>query len=188
MRCHCHKGRKRITLWVSLFADCAAACALPLSFAHRTRIVPPRHATHSSPHGLLDVSGGLARDFLAGIAARAVQPGVVRVADVSLPEVRLGTAAVLDRLRDDILPRLTSGGGHATSASSRVAEPLQRWRRTTVGADLPPIQRAIEAGLAAVRAVSRHRQRSGRVGRIGSLCSVADLLPSVPSSSRSAPD
>ncbi len=70
----------------------------------------PRDERFALP-GLLDVSAGLAKDFLAGIAARPVQPGLVRVADVSLPEMGLGTAAVLDRLRDDVLPLLTGAAG-----------------------------------------------------------------------------
>ena len=60
---------------------------------------------------LLDSGAALARQFLDGVGDRPVQPGAVALPDAALPEMGIGTPAVLDRLRDTVLPQLTGGAG-----------------------------------------------------------------------------
>ncbi|MCC7053896.1 MAG: aspartate aminotransferase family protein [Gemmatimonadaceae bacterium] len=60
---------------------------------------------------LLDTAAALSRQFLDGITDRPVQPGAVPLPAVALPETGEGTQAVLERLRDDVLPLLTASAG-----------------------------------------------------------------------------
>lgn len=60
---------------------------------------------------LLDTAAALSRQFLDSIADRPVQPGAVALPDAVLPESGAGTAAVLERLRDTVLPTLTGSAG-----------------------------------------------------------------------------
>ncbi len=60
---------------------------------------------------LLDNAAALSRQFLDGLAERPVQPGAVPLGETQLPEVGVGTQAVLDRLRDSVLPAFTGSAG-----------------------------------------------------------------------------
>lgn len=53
----------------------------------------------------------LARDFLATIDTRPVQPGAGVLPDASLPAMGHGTAAVLDRIAETVLPHVTGSAG-----------------------------------------------------------------------------
>jgi glutamate/tyrosine decarboxylase-like PLP-dependent enzyme len=74
------------------------------------RSTSPRDERYVQPV-LLDMAAALSRQFLDGIADRPVQPGTSVIPPVTLPETGDGTAAVLERLRDTILPQLTAGAG-----------------------------------------------------------------------------
>ena len=60
---------------------------------------------------LLDTAAALSRQFLDGINDRPVQPGAVMLPEARLPELGMGTQAVLERLRDTVLPALTGSAG-----------------------------------------------------------------------------
>jgi glutamate/tyrosine decarboxylase-like PLP-dependent enzyme len=60
---------------------------------------------------LLDTAAAIARQFLDGINDRPVQPGAVILPEARLPELGVGTQAVLEQLRDTVLPALTGSAG-----------------------------------------------------------------------------
>jgi glutamate/tyrosine decarboxylase-like PLP-dependent enzyme len=75
-----------------------------------TRSSSPREERFLLPV-LLDTAAGISRQFLDQIEERAVQPGAVALPAATLPDVGVGTQAVLDRLRDTVLPAFTASAG-----------------------------------------------------------------------------
>ncbi len=70
----------------------------------------PRDERYQVPD-LLEATTAIAQRFLAGIGERPVQPGAVTLPAATLPEMGLGTAAVLERLEQTVLPLLTASAG-----------------------------------------------------------------------------
>ncbi len=74
------------------------------------RSTSPRDERYILPV-LLDSAAALSRQFLDGLADRPVMPADAALPEVALPEVGIGTQAVLERLRDSVLPALTASAG-----------------------------------------------------------------------------
>jgi glutamate/tyrosine decarboxylase-like PLP-dependent enzyme len=60
---------------------------------------------------LLDTAAAISRQFLDGIHDRPVMPASVSLPEAELPEIGVGTQAVLQRLQESVLPALTASAG-----------------------------------------------------------------------------
>ncbi len=79
-------------------------------FPGMPRSSSPRDERYLLPD-LLHATAAVAQRFLDGIERRPVQPGALRLPPAVLPEIGLGTQAVLERLEQTVLPMLTASAG-----------------------------------------------------------------------------